>query len=81
MDEWLPLLLGNNSNSTEVGSEFPVYSSEVQLPFSTLADQIFHYTRCITPKRVSSLRDLSPRHCAQQNSSFRRNVASVASRW
>ena len=27
------------------------------------SNQIFHYTRCITPKRVTSLRDPSPRHC------------------
>ena len=27
-------------------------------------NRIFHYTRCITPKRVTSLRGLSPRHCA-----------------
>ena len=26
--------------------------------------QIFHYTCCITPKRVTSLRGPSPRHCA-----------------
>ena len=25
--------------------------------------QIFHYTRCITPKRVTSLRGPPPRHC------------------
>ena len=26
--------------------------------------QIFHYTHCITPKHVKSLRVPSPRHCA-----------------
>ena len=28
-------------------------------------NQIFHYTRCITLKRITSLRGPSPRHCAQ----------------
>ena len=28
-------------------------------------NQIFHYTRCNTPKRVTSLRGPSPRHCAR----------------
>ena len=27
--------------------------------------QIFHYTRCITPKRVTTWRGPSPRHCAR----------------
>ena len=27
--------------------------------------QVFHYTCCITPKRVTSWRGPSPRHCAQ----------------
>ena len=27
-------------------------------------NQIFHYTRCNTPKRVTSWRGPSPRHCA-----------------
>ena len=27
--------------------------------------KIFHYTRCITPKRVTSWRGPSPRHCAR----------------
>ena len=46
-----------------------------------IANQIFHYTCCFTPKHVTSLRNLSPRHCAcGQHSSFRRNVAAVASR-
>ena len=29
------------------------------------SNQIFHYTRWITPKRVTSLRGPSPHHCAQ----------------
>ena len=28
-------------------------------------NQTFHYTRCNTPKRVMSLLDPSPRHCAR----------------
>ena len=46
------------------------------------SNQIFHYTRCITPKRVTSLWGPSPRYCAcGRQTSFRRNVAPVASRW
>ena len=30
-----------------------------------MTNQIFHYTRCITPKRVTSLRGPSPRHWAR----------------
>ena len=45
-------------------------------------NQIFHYTRCITLKRVTSFRGPSPRHCAcGQHNSLRRNVAAVANRW
>ena len=33
--------------------------------FLTNANQIFHYTRCNTPKRVTSLWGPSPRHCAR----------------
>ena len=29
------------------------------------SNQIFHYTRCFTPKRVTSWRGPSPRHCAR----------------
>ena len=29
------------------------------------SNQMFHYTRLITPKRVTSWRGPSPRHCAQ----------------
>ena len=28
-------------------------------------NEIFHYTRCVTPKRVTSLQGPSPRHCAR----------------
>ena len=46
------------------------------------SNQIFHYTSCITRKRVTSLRGPSLRYCAcGQRSVFRRNVAAVASRW
>ena len=42
----------------------------------------FHYARCITPKRVTSLRGPSLRHCTRgQHRSFQRNVATVASCW
>ena len=46
----------------------------------TNLNQMFHYTRCITPKRVTSkahLHVIAPR----QHSFFRRNVAVAASRW
>ena len=47
-----------------------------------ISNQIFHYTRCITPKRVTSWRGPSPHHCAcGQYSFFRRMIAAVASRW
>ena len=36
-----------------------------QLHFKSKSNQIFHYTRCITPKRVTSLRGPSLRHCAR----------------
>ena len=32
---------------------------------SFFTNQIFHYTRCNTLKRVTSLRGPSPRHCAR----------------
>ena len=42
----------------------------------------FIYTRCNTPKRVTSLRaHLRVSIAPGQHSSFRRNVAAVASRW
>ena len=44
-------------------------------------NQVFHYTRCNTQERETSLRGPSPRHyaCGQHNS-IRRNVAAVTSR-
>ena len=45
-------------------------------------NQIFHYTHCVTPKRVTSLRGLSPRHCGcGQHSIFCKIAAAVARRW
>ena len=41
--------------------------------------QIFHYTRCNTPKRVSRQQGLFLRHCA--GSFFRRSFAVLGSRW
>ena len=35
-------------------------------------NQIFYYTRCITPKRVTGLRDTSPHHCARETQLFSR---------
>ena len=45
------------------------------------SNQIFHYTRCITPKCVTSLWGPSLRHCAWQHSSFWRNVTTGVSHW
>ena len=43
--------------------------------------QIFHYTRCITTKRVTSLRTQIASLRLNEISSFRRNDAALASRW
>ena len=44
------------------------YFDVLQLDISnfkgTKSNQIFHHTRCITPKRVTSWRGPFPRHCA-----------------
>ena len=37
---------------------------------STILNQIFCYTGCITPKRVTSLRCPSPRHWSSGNTAF-----------
>ena len=48
-------------------------------PITLVLNQIFHYTRCITPKRVTSWRGF-PRHCAREQNNFvRRNVAALSS--
>ena len=46
-----------------------------------LMNYICHYTRCITPKRVSSLRGPSRSHWPGQHGHIRRKVTVVASRW
>ena len=35
-----------------------------------ISNQIFHYTRCIPPKRVTSLRGPFMRHCARATQLF-----------
>ena len=46
------------------------------------SNQIFYYARCITPKRVTNLRNSSTRHCnCGQHISFRRNAAAMANHW
>ena len=40
------------------------------------SNQIFHYTRCITPKRVTSLWGSSPRHCARATQLFSKKCRS-----
>ena len=42
-----------------------IYYNQKPLIRKTKSNQIFHYTRCNTPKRVTSWRGPSPRHCAQ----------------
>ena len=47
-----------------------------------LPKQMFHYTRFITPKRVTSLRGSSPRHCAWATQLFSKKCRSgVESHW
>ena len=43
---------------------FSKYYNSYQKPLAN-SNQIFHYTRCITQKRVTSLRDPCPHHCAR----------------
>ena len=46
------------------------------------SNQIFCWTGCITPMRVTCLGGPNLRHCvSRQHSSFRRNVAAVSSHW
>ena len=45
------------------------------------SNQIFHYTRCNTPKRVTSRRAHLCVIAPGQHSSFGRNTATVASSW
>ena len=44
-------------------------------------DQIFYYTRWITPKRVTSWRGPSPRHCARATQLLSKKCRSGGSRW
>ena len=37
----------------------------LDFPLKSNQNQIFHYTRCNTPERVTSWRGPSPRHCAR----------------
>ena len=53
-----------------------LYLQSLQETFKS--NEIFHYTHCLTPKRVTSLKCLSPHHCAyEQHRSFQRNVTVV----
>ena len=51
------------------------------LVYIVKSNQIFHYTRCSTPKGVTSLRAHLRVIAPGQHSSFQRNVAAVARRW
>ena len=53
-------------------------SAKVDLFPMKISNQIVHYTRCITPKRITSLRAHLRVIAPGQNSSFRKNVAAVA---
>ena len=54
----------------------------VQVSLEKIKESQLHYTCCITPKRVTSLRGSSTRYCAcKKHSSFGKNVAATASRW
>ena len=72
----------------DVSCFLPFFFLFIHIYMYIYSNQIFPYTRCITLKPVTSLRGPSPRHCAtapsqhsSQHSSFRRNIAAVASRW
>ena len=51
----------HNDNSTHMNVNYALFTLDAK----TNKNQIFHYTRCITPKRVTILRGSSPRHCAR----------------
>ena len=50
----------------------------LQNVLSIQSNQIFHYTRFITAKRVTSLRGLSPRPCAVATTTF---YEEISQRW
>ena len=58
-----------------------VFPAEIRNSNQIFSNLIFHYARCNTPKHVTRLLGLSPRHCALATQLFWRNIAAVASRW
>ena len=67
-------------------SYFFIYSlMTISYPFlnvdSVISKLFFRYTRCITPKLVTSLQSLFPRHEARKHRSFWRNIAVVVIHW
>ena len=46
-----------------------------------ISNHIFHYTRCITPKRVTSLRGPYPRHCARATQVFSKKRCKTKKQW
>ena len=78
---FLILHFGRHANGGGGGLE-PSLATLLNFARYLLSNQIFHYTRCNTSKRVTSFRGPSPRHCAcGQHCFFRRNVAAIASCW
>ena len=57
------------------------FNSGWYLHYAVKSNQMFHYTRYISPKHVTSLRGYLRVIAPRQHSSFRRNVTAVASRW
>ena len=51
----------HKDNSTHMKVNYVFFTSYAK----TNKNQLFHYTRCITPKRATILRGSSPRQCAR----------------
>ena len=52
------------------GSSRLIRKTSSNSTFYSYKDEIFHYTRCDTPKRVTSWQGQSPRHCAGNTAPF-----------
>ena len=53
-----------------------IHYAIVLIKIKSKLNQIFHYTRCNTPKRVTSWRGPSPRHCPRAT-----QLLSLSQRW
>ena len=70
-------------NTTIIYKKHTIYNIVDKKKNTTILfkNQIFYFTPCITPKRITGLQGPFLRHCTGQHSSFQRNVAAVESRW